>query len=71
MRATAATCSRVAVPTAADARSGKTAGHFRLQELQSVARVPRGDSGSTRRIVAWPASRESAGHSRAGYADPA
>ena len=57
MRGTAATCSRVAVPTAADARSGKAAGHFRLQELQSVARVPRGDSGSTRRIAACPASR--------------
>jgi hypothetical protein len=57
MRGTAATCFRVAVPTAADARSGKSAGHFRLQELQSDARAPRGDSGSTRRIVACLASR--------------
>jgi hypothetical protein len=60
MRGTAAMCFRVAVPAAGGTRSGKSAGHLRLQELQSDARAPRGDSGSARRIVACPASRASA-----------
>jgi hypothetical protein len=42
----------VAVPAAADARSGKSAGLFQLQELQRDARAPRGDSGGTRRHAA-------------------
>jgi hypothetical protein len=57
MRGTAAICFRGAVPAAAVGRSGKSAGHFHLHEIQCDARAPRGDSGSTRWTLAFPASR--------------
>src|SRR5260370_28395792 len=42
MRGAAARCFRVAVPGAGGARSGKSAGHFRLYAVESEARAPQG-----------------------------
>jgi hypothetical protein len=66
MRGTAARYFRVAVPTVVGARSGKSAGQFRLYALLGKARELCGDRSSVRRIFTCPASWGEGGHSRAG-----
>jgi hypothetical protein len=66
MRGTAARCFHVAVPPPVGARSGKSAGHFRLYALLGKAGELCGDRSSVRRISTRPASWGENGHSRAG-----
>jgi hypothetical protein len=66
MRGTAARYFRVAVTAVVGARSGKSAGYFRLYALPGKAWELCGTAGSMRRIFTCPAGWGEGGHSRAG-----